>query len=108
MTDLIKGLFFISCFFRITSQRFWETFDSPFIFYFGLAFFELVALVAVRQYMGNKKMFIDFFIVTVLFDFVKYLYFQPYKVTYDEDLGFYIGVGVIILEYVYRNYIKRP
>lgn len=107
MSDLLKGLFFLSCFFRITSQRFWETFNSPFIFYLGLAFFELIALISVRQYMGNKKMFIDFFIVTVLFDLVKYLWLQPYEISYNEDLGFIIGVGLIIFEYVYRNYIKR-
>lgn len=106
MSNLIKGLFFIACFVRVASQRVWEYFDNPFIFYIGVAFFELVALVCVRGFMGNKKMFIDFFIASVLFDIVKYLYFQPYKVTYDEDMGFFIGLIVVILEYVYRNYIK--
>lgn len=107
MSNTLKILFFIGCAVRVLSQRFWEYFDNPYIFYFGLAFFEITSLICIRSYVGKFKLLIDFFIVSAAYDLFKYCYLQPYEVSYNEDLGFIIGLVLIFIEYVFINYIKR-
>jgi len=103
MNVIIKVLIILACIFRILSQRYWEVLDNPFIFYLGLATFELVALISFRSQMRDFRLFVDFFIVSVLFDLFKYVYLQPYKVSYNEDLTFIIGLVVILIEYAYTT-----
>lgn len=99
-------IIFSICIIRVLSQRFWEIIGSEYVFYGGLATFELTALALLRSEVGKYKRFIDFFIVMAIFDLFKYVWLQPYHITYWEDLGAILGLLFIGLETIFIKYVS--